>query len=116
MRVIKMFTTSIAMSLLLGAAAYAADSANGADGSAPKSEAVNGPSLPWNFETFQRVAPVGAQHYPEPDWTSRIGMGTAAASERGVESFKEVSLEKAHHPEPQWSSLIGTGTATAVKR
>jgi hypothetical protein len=116
MRVIRMFTTSVAASLLLGAVAHAADAPNGGDGSARKSAAVNGTSLPWNFETFQRVAPVRVQHYAESDWTSRIGMGTAAVPERGVEGFKGGSLEKAHYPEPQWSSLIGTGMAAVVKR
>jgi hypothetical protein len=115
MRTIKMFTTSITASLLLGAVAHASD-APGGDGSARKSEVVKAPSLPWNVETFQRVSLATSQHYPEPHWTAAIGTGTAAAAERGVDSFQRVSpATSQHYPEPHWTSTIGTGTA-ALKR
>ena len=116
MRIIKMFTTSITASLLLGAVAHASDAPGGSDGSARKSEVVKAPSLPWNVETLQRVSPATAQHYPKPHWTSAIGTGTAAAAESGVDSFQRVSLATAqHYPERHWTSMIGTGTA-ALKR
>ena len=116
MRTIKIFTTSITASLLLGAVAHAADASGGGDGSARKSEVVKAPSLPWNVETFQRVSLATSQHYPEPHWTSAIGTGTAAALERGDESFQQASTAKAQHtPEPVWTSMIGTGTAAALE-
>ena len=80
MRAIKLFTVSVATSLLLGAVAHASDAAGVGEGSA-RAEVVTGAGLPWNVETFQRVSPAGAQHDPEPDWTSAIGTGTAAAFE-----------------------------------
>jgi hypothetical protein len=116
MRTIKIFTTSIAASLLLGAVAHASDAPGGDDGSARKSEVVKTPSLPWNIATFQRVSLATSQHYPEPHWTAAIGTGTAAALERGVDSFQRVSPAASQHsPEPHWTSTIGTGTA-ALKR
>jgi hypothetical protein len=116
MRTIKMFTTSIAASLLLGAVAHASDAPGGGDGSARKSEVVKAPSLPWNVETFQRVSLATAQHHPEPHWTATIGTGTAAAAEREVDSFQRVlPATPQHYPEPHWTSTIGTGTA-ALKR
>jgi hypothetical protein len=78
MRTIKMFTTSVAASLLLGAVAHAADASASSDGSAGKSAVVKGASLPWNVETFQRVSLESAPHYPELHWTAAIGTGTAA--------------------------------------
>jgi hypothetical protein len=72
---------SVEASLLLGAVAQASDAAGVGEASAGKSEAVNGTSLPWSAESFQRVSPARAQHYPEPDWSSAIGTGTAAAVE-----------------------------------
>jgi hypothetical protein len=80
MRAIKLFTVSVATSLLLGAVAQAADAAGFGEGSA-RAEVVTGTGLPWNVETSQRVAPAGAQDNPELDWTSAIGTGTAAAVE-----------------------------------
>jgi hypothetical protein len=82
MRVIKLFTASVATSLLLAAVAHAADTPAGDDGSARKSEVVSGAGLPWNVDSFQRVSPANAQHSAEPDWTSKIGTGMAAALER----------------------------------
>jgi hypothetical protein len=99
MLVIKRFTTSIAASLLLSAVAHA-----------------SGTGLPWNVETFQQVSPAKAQHYAEPDRTSKIGTGTAAAPERTVESVQRVSPAKNQYPESQWSSAIGTGTAATLER
>jgi hypothetical protein len=116
MTVIKMFATSITASLLLGAVAHARDPQHGGDTSALKSAAVTGASLPWNVATFQRVAPVKAQHSVAPDWTSLIGTGTAAARGPGVESVKRVSLVTSHYPEAPRSSLIGTGTAAIANR
>ena len=116
MRTIKMFTTAVAASLLLGGAvARAADASGGSDASARKSEVVKGAGLPWNVETFQRVSLTSAQHYPQLHWTAAIGTGTAAAPVRGAESFQQASPAKAHYPEPQWTSTIGTGAA-ALKR
>jgi hypothetical protein len=117
MRAVKLFTVSVAASLLLGAAAHASDAAGISEGSARKSDVVQGASLPWNVETFQRVSPAGAQHYPELHWTSAIGTGTAAALQRNVGSFQRVSPANAqHYPELDWTSTIGTGTAAGLKR
>jgi hypothetical protein len=82
MRATKLFTVSVATSLLLGAVAHASDAAGVSEGSARISEVVTGTSLPWNVETSQRVSPARAQNDPEPHWTSAIGTGTAAALER----------------------------------
>jgi len=82
MRATKLFTVSVATSLLLGAVAHASDAASVGEGSARISEVVTGTGLPWNVETFQRVSPAGAQYDPELPWTSAIGTGTAAALER----------------------------------
>jgi hypothetical protein len=82
MRATKLFTVSVATSLLLGAVAHASDAAGVSEGNARISEAVTGSSLPWNVETSQRVSVAGAQNNPEPHWTSEIGTGTAAALER----------------------------------
>jgi hypothetical protein len=116
MRAVKLFTVSVAASLLLGAVAHASDAAGVSEGSDRKSDVVQGASLPWNVETFQRVSLATSQHYPEPQWTSAIGTGTAAAAERGVDSFQRVSpATSQHYPEPHWTSMIGAGTA-ALKR
>jgi hypothetical protein len=112
MRVIKSGLMSIAASLLLCAVAQAADNSYA---SVRESEAVKAPSLPWNVPTVQRVSPASAYHYAEPDRTTKIGTGVAAAREMVVESFRPVSAVP-HYPEPQWSSTIGTGTAAALER
>jgi hypothetical protein len=80
MRATKLFTVSVATSLLLGAVAHASDAAGVGEGRAG-AEVVTGTGLPWNVETSQRISPAGAQHNPELDWTSAIGTGTAAAVE-----------------------------------
>jgi hypothetical protein len=82
MRVIKMVTASIAASFLLGAVAHAADAPGCGDGSASKSDVVNGTGLPWNVEASQQVSPATTQQHAEPDWTSKIGTGMAAVLER----------------------------------
>ena len=82
-------------SLLLGAVAHAADKSYA---SVRESETVKAPSLPWNGPTVPRVSPASAYHYAEPDrtakfgtetihypdpqWSSTIGSGTAAALRR----------------------------------
>ena len=81
MRTTRLFTVSVATSLLLGAVAHASDAASVSEGSAGISEVVTGTGLPWNVETSQGVSPAGAQNDPEPHWTSAIGTGTAAAAE-----------------------------------
>ena len=108
MRVIKSGLMPIAASLLLCAVAQAADNSYAR-------EAVKAPSLPWNVPTVQRVSPASAHNYAEPDRTTKIGTGIAAAREMVVESFRPVSGVP-RYPEPQWSSTIGTGTAAALKR
>jgi hypothetical protein len=116
MRVINKFTASIAASLLLGAVAHASDAPDGGYRSARKSEAIDATRLPWNVQTLQRVSATTADHSAEPHRTSKIGTGTAAASERSVGSFQRVSSETPHYPEAQWSATIGTGTAAALER
>ncbi|MDB6046384.1 MAG: hypothetical protein JWM63_4935 [Gammaproteobacteria bacterium] len=116
MRVTKLFTVSVAASLLLGTVAHASDSPGVAEGSVRRSEVVTRTGLPWNVETFQRVSPTGAQYYSGLHWTSAIGTGTAAALERGDDSFQQASPAKAQHTEPVWTSMIGTGTAAALER
>jgi hypothetical protein len=114
MRVTKLFTVSVAASLLLSAVANASDAAGVGEGGARRSEVVTGTGLPWNL---QRVSPAGAQSYPELHWTSAIGTGTAAALERRDKSFQQDSPAKAQQtPEPVWTSMIGTGTAAALER
>jgi hypothetical protein len=118
MRVIKRFTTSIAASLLLGAVAHASDAPDGGYGGGRNSEAVKATTLPWNVQTIQRLSPTTADHYAEPDRTSKIGTGAAGAPERVDvdESFQRVSSVTPHYPEPHWTSKIGTGTAAVLKR
>jgi hypothetical protein len=82
MRATKLFTASIATSLLLGAVAHASDAAGVGEGSPRTSEVVTGTGLPWNAEASQQVPPAGAQDDPGLNWTSAIGTGTAAALER----------------------------------
>jgi hypothetical protein len=116
MRVTKLFTVSVATSLLLGTVAHASDAPGIAEGSARRSDVVTRTGLPWDLETSQRVSPTGAQYYSKHHWTSAIGTGTAAALERGDESFQQASTAKAQHtPEPVWTSMIGTGTAAALE-
>jgi hypothetical protein len=101
MRSAKLFTVSVAASLLLGAVAHASDA----------------PGLPWNLGSFQRVSAVGAQQYPGLHWTSVIGTGTAASLGGGVSSFQGVGLVNAQHdPGSDWTAMIGTGTAASLKR
>jgi hypothetical protein len=101
MRSAKLFTVSVAASLLLGAVAHASDA----------------PGLPWNVGSFQRVSAVEAQQYPVPHWTSKIGTGTAASLGRGVSSFQGVGLANAQHdPGSDWTAMIGTGTAASLAR
>jgi hypothetical protein len=117
MRVTKLFTVSVAASLLLGAVAHASDASGVGEASASISEVVTGTGLPWNIETFQRVSSAVARYYPEFDWTSAIGTDTAAAREMGIESFEQASPAKAqNYREPDWTSTIGTGTAAALER
>jgi hypothetical protein len=75
MRVVYMFTASVAASLILSAVADASDAPGRADGNTGngKSEVVNSTGLPWNVQGVQRVSPVGAWHYPEFDWNSASG-------------------------------------------
>ena len=82
MRIIKSATTSIAASLLLGAVAHATEAPDGGYASVRKSEAAMVTGLPWNVPTVQPVSPANADHYAEPDRTSKIGTGTAAALKR----------------------------------
>jgi len=104
MRSIKLFTVSVAASLLLGAVAHAAD-------------AVTGAGLPWSVASFQRISVVGPQQYPGLHWTSVIGTGTAASLGRGVGSFQRVAQASAQRdPEPDRTATIGAGTAASLKR
>jgi hypothetical protein len=114
MRVINRFTASIAASLFLGAVAHASDAAGGGYGTATTSAAVTVTGLPWNVSSYQRVSSVAARP-AEPDRTSKIGTGTAAAAQKVVESFQPVSATP-HYPGPLWSAKIGTGGAAAVER
>jgi hypothetical protein len=101
MRSAKLFTVSVAASLLLGAVAHASDA----------------PGLPWNVGSFQRISAVGAEHYPALDGTSVFGTGTAASLGRDVGSFEGSELAKVQHdPDPNWTSAIGTGMAASLER
>jgi hypothetical protein len=101
MRSTKLFTVSVAASLVLGAVAHASEA----------------PCLPWGVETLQRVPVPGFRHYPDLHWTSVIGMGTAAPLGSGVGSFQRVPLMNAqYNPERDWTSTIGTGAAASAKR
>jgi hypothetical protein len=117
MRVINMFTVSVAASLILSAVANASDATSSGDASTGKSEGFNSTDLPWNVHRFQRVSPVTAAHHPAPDWSSAIGTGRAAAVESHVESLQPVSAESAQrYPEPDWTAAIGAGVAAALER
>jgi hypothetical protein len=117
MRVINMFTVSVAASLILSAVANASDATSSGDASTGKSEGFNSTDLPWNVHRFQRVSPVRAAHHPAPDWSSAIGTGRAAAVESHVESLQPVSAESAQrYPEPDWTAAIGAGAAAALER
>jgi hypothetical protein len=101
MRSAKLFTVSVAASLLMGAVAHASDA----------------PCLPWNVGSFQRVSAVEAQQYPGLDRTSVIGTGTAASLGRSVGSFEGGELAKVQHDlDPNWTSAIGTGMAASLQR
>jgi len=101
MRSARLFTVSVAASLLLGTVAHASDA----------------PGLPWNVGSFQRVAAIESQDYPGLHWTSVIGTGTAASVGRGVGSFEGGALAKVQRdPAPNWTSTIGTGMAASLER
>jgi hypothetical protein len=114
MRVINMFTVSVAASLILSAAADASDARNRGEGSTGKSEVFNATGLPWDIQSFQRVSPVRAEHYPAPDWSSAIGTGRGATVVEGPQPVPPVSAQR--YPEPDWTSAIGTGSAAALQR
>jgi hypothetical protein len=117
MRVINMFTVSVAASLILSAVADASDAPSRGEGSTGKSEVFNATGLPWGIQSFQRIAPVRAEHYPAPDWSSAIGTGRGTAAESRVEGLQLVSPVSAQRsPEPHWSAAIGTGAAAALER
>jgi hypothetical protein len=94
MRVINMFTVSVAASLILSAVADASDAPSRREGSTGKSEVFNATGLPWGLQSFQRIAPVKAEHYPALDWSAAIGTGAAAALER-----RAVRIDRASLPE-----------------
>jgi hypothetical protein len=117
MRVINMFTVSVAASLILSAVADASDAPGRGEDSTGKSESFKATSLPWDFQSFQRVSPVTAEHYPAPDWSSAIGTGRAATAELRVEGLRAVvPISAQRPPEPDWSAAIGTGAAAALER
>jgi hypothetical protein len=100
MRSTKLFTVSVAASLLLGAVAHASDA----------------PSLPWSG-SFQQVPVAGSRDYPELHWTAVIGAGRAALPGTGVGTFQPVPLVSAQSdPEPDWTATIGTGAAASLER
>jgi hypothetical protein len=87
----KLFLLPAAASLLLGAIAHADDASRSADGNASKAvyvgedaqgRIVRLTTSDVSVETFERVSPPKAVRNPKPHWTSRIGTGTAAESER----------------------------------
>jgi hypothetical protein len=115
MRVIKMFTVSVAASLILSAVADASDAPSRGESNAGKSEVFNSTGLPWDLQSFQRVSPVRAEHYRAPDWSSAIGTGRGAAAESRVEGLQPVSPVSAQrYPEPDWTAAIATGAAAAL--
>jgi hypothetical protein len=117
MRVINMFTVSVAASLILSAVADASDAPSRGDGSTGKSEVFNATGLPWDIQSFQRVSPKSAEHYPAPDWSSAIGTGGGATAERRVEGLQPVSSVSAQpSAEADWTAAIGTGSAAALWR
>jgi hypothetical protein len=101
MRSTKLFTVSVAASLLLGAVAHASDA----------------PSLPWSVGSFQQVPVAGSRNYPELHWTAVIGTGRAALRDTGVGTFPPAPLASAQSdPEPDRTAMIGTGTAASLER
>jgi hypothetical protein len=91
MRALKMFMVSTGASLLLATVAHAEDPSRFAEENAGKAvyegldargEIVRLTVSDARVETFERVSPPKVRHYPEPHWTSRIGTGAAAESER----------------------------------
>jgi hypothetical protein len=103
MRLINIFTVSVAASLILSAVADASDAPGRGEDSTGKSEFFKAPSLPWDFQSLQRISPVRAEHYPAPDWSSAIGTGRAATAELRVEGLRPVLPISAQRP----PSLIG---------
>ncbi len=101
MRSTKLFTVSVAASLLLGAVAHASDA----------------PSLPWSVGSFQQVLVAGSRDYPELHWSAVIGTGRAALLGTGVGTFQPAPLVNSQSdPERDWTSTIGTGTAASLLR
>jgi hypothetical protein len=117
MRVINIFTVSVAASLILSAVADASDAPSRGEGSTGKSEVFNATGLPWDIQSIQRVSPVRAEHHPAPDWSSAIGTGRGTAAESRVEGLLPVSPMSTQRPsEPDWTAAIGTGAAAALQR
>jgi hypothetical protein len=105
MRTFKLYTLAATAGLLLAGVAHADDSALfGRGGYAGQS-------------THRSVdVPHVIVSNAETHWTSRIGTGTAAASEAGkvsgeAQSTVNVQTGAPRYPAPYWASLIGTGTA-----
>lgn len=106
------FTTAhvlpLVASALVGAAAHADDHAQFAQGGNATSAVHHDPHPP------QVII-----QYPQGDWTSAIGTGTAAALEERRNSSKQIQNNNddppparfARYPEPDWTSRIGTSTA-----
>ena len=108
MRTMKLYTVSAAAGLLLAGVAHADDSALFARGG------YAGQSIHRSVD-----APQGLVRNAEPHWTSRIGTGTATASEarKGTTdnaSGVRVQEGAARYPAQYWASLIGTGTAAKL--
>ena len=101
MRTFKLYTLSTAAALLLAGVAHADDSVLFGQGG-------------YAGQNTQQtvVTPRAVVSNAEPHWTSRIGTGTATATEKS--SDVKVQQGAAHYPAPYWASLIGTGTAAKL--
>lgn len=108
MRFTRVYLLSAAASVLLGALAHADEHVQFAQGGDANRAELQDPQPP---------ELIGHYIYPQTDWTSSIGTGTAATLEerrapaRQVQNDTQSPARTVRYPQAIWSSRIGTGTA-----